>query len=188
MFKKGLQFGKWKLNEFIDAGGNGEVWKAVSIEDASHFIAIKLLKRIKKEGYLRFRDEVKVVTENSDIPGLLQIIDQYLPENPKNDTPWYAMPLAKPLKDYLEKKSPEQIIDTIILVSNILSKLHARGISHRDIKPANILVKDELIYLGDFGLVDYPGKEDITLRWRDVGPRWTIAPEMQRNPDKADGN
>jgi serine/threonine protein kinase len=187
MFKKGQRFGKWQLNNFINAGGNGEVWKAISIDDASLIVAIKLLKRINKEGYVRFRDEVKVVTENSDIQGLLQILDQNLPENPKDDTPWYVMPLAKPLKEYLDEKTPEQIVDTIILVSNILSKLHARGISHRDIKPANILVIDELIYLSDFGLVEYPCKEDITLRRKDVGPRWTIAPEMRRNPDTADG-
>ena len=187
IFKKGQQFGKWQLEKFINAGGNGEVWKAALIDDTSEIAAIKLLKRINKEGYIRFRDEVKVLMENSDILGLLQIIDQNLPENPKGDTPWYIMPLAKPSLQYLKKKSPEQIIDAIISVSNILIKLHERGISHRDIKPANILVKDDVFYLSDFGLVEYPTKEDITIKWKDVGPRWTIAPEMRRNPDTADG-
>ncbi|MDR3666225.1 MAG: protein kinase [Ignavibacteriaceae bacterium] len=186
-FKRGENFGKWQLQKYISAGGNGEVWKANSIEDSSQIVAIKLLKQIRYDGYSRFRDEVKIVSENSDILGLLQIIDQHLPKDPESDTPWYVMPIAKPLNKYLKNKTPEEIIDLILVVSNILLKLHGRGISHRDIKPANILIKDDVVCLSDFGLVEYPQKVDITPNWRDVGPRWTIAPEMQRNPDTSDG-
>jgi serine/threonine-protein kinase len=186
-FHKGQHFGKWQLEKFINAGGNGEVWRATHVDDSSKVVAIKLLKRINKKGYVRFRDEIKVLKENSDIKGLFQIIDYNLPENPKDVIPWYVMPLATPLIKYMEGKSPDQIVDIIISVSGTLIDLHSRCISHRDIKPANILVKDDTIYLSDFGLVEYPDKKDITLRWNDVGPRWTIAPEMRRNPDTADG-
>jgi|GEM_PF-726704 len=186
-FKRGERFGSWQLGDFISPGGNGEVWKAKDVDDSSHIVAIKLLKKTNNEGYIRFRDEVKVLAENSDIKGLLPIIDSHLPENVKGVTPWYTMPLATPLTKYLKGKSPEKVVDAIISVSRILSDLHSRSISHRDIKPPNLLVKRDVIYLGDFGLVKYPSKQDITSRWRDVGPRWTIAPEMQRNPNTADG-
>ncbi len=177
---------KWKLIKYIKAGGNGEVWEATS-SDFTSPAAIKILKRINYEGYIRFRDEVKVLKEHGDIQGLLPIIDYYLPENPNKDAPWYVMPFADPITKYLKGKTPEQIVDAIISVSEILIKLHKRGISHRDIKPPNILVRDDIIFLSDFGLAEYPDKQDITLQWKDVGPRWTIAPEMRRNPDTADG-
>ena len=38
-----------------------------------------------------------------------------------------------------------------------------------------------------FGLVEYPAKADISLPRKDLGPKWTIAPEMKRNPHTADG-
>src|SRR4030042_3144262 len=108
-FKKRQQFGKWKLSKFIGAGGNGEVWRATLDSDASKIVAIKLLKRINNEGYSRFKDEVKVLTENNDIKGLLPIIDYYLPENLKGHRPWYSMPLATPLMNDIVGKIPEQI-------------------------------------------------------------------------------
>ena len=75
----------------------------------------------------------------------------------------------------------------MILLSETLIKLHDRGISHRDIKPANILVYNDRPCLSDFGLVDYPDKRDITRKRESVGPKWTMAPEMRRNPTKANG-
>lgn len=186
-FEKWQKFGKWKLSKFIGEGGNGEVWQATEYNDASKIVAIKLLKRINNEGYTRFKDEVKVLTEKKDITGLLQIIDYHLPENLKGQTPWYSMPIATPLMKDIEGKLPEQIVDVIISVSKTLTELHGRGISHRDIKPDNMLVINNQIFLSDFGLVHYPAKKHITLRWKDLGPRWTIAPEMKRDPRSANG-
>ncbi|MCW1941169.1 protein kinase [Bacillus anthracis] len=41
--------------------------------------------------------------------------------------------------------------------------------------------------MADFGLVDYPDKEDVTMKFESVGPKWTMAPEMRRSPQTADG-
>src|SRR5699024_5316238 len=40
---------------------------------------------------------------------------------------------------------------------------------------------------GDFGLVDYPDKEDLTATRESVGPRNTIAPEMKNDAKNSDG-
>lgn len=73
--------------EFINAGGNGEVWQATHDDRPSEVYAIKLLKKIDFVSYTRFRDEVKILKENGDIKGLLQIIDYGLPKKPKEVTP-----------------------------------------------------------------------------------------------------
>ena len=46
---------------------------------------------------------------------------------------------------------------------------------------------DNEYYLADFGLVDYPDKEDVTTKFESVGSKWTMAPEMRRSPQVADG-
>lgn len=97
------------------------------------------------------------------------------------------MPRAVPLTKYIEGKEAEQIINAIIDIANILSQLHMRSISHRDIKPSNILVIKNEYFLGDFGLVDYPDKDDITLDREEIGAKWTIAPWMRRDSSTADG-
>lgn len=187
LFKKGGIFGNWVLDEYIDEGGNGEVWQACAKDDLTNTIAIKILKKTNSTSYARFKAEITVLKNNNDVQGLLQLVDYDLPGNVKGRHPWYSMPLAMPLKYYIGEKSPEEKIEMMLFVSRTLQVLHDRGISHRDIKPGNILVVDDVVCLSDFGLVDYPDKEEVTLRWKDVGARWTIAPEMRRNPDTSDG-
>jgi serine/threonine-protein kinase len=178
-------FGKWELLNFIDGGGNGEVWKARGPN--GDLIALKLLKKLKKKAYDRFRDEITAVIDNSDIKGVLPILDFHLPESIAKETPWYVMPLAIPFTDYVKGKTTTEIIESIIVLAEELSKLHQRKVFHRDIKPANLFFYNDYPCLGDFGLVDFPDKKELTSKRENVGPKWTIAPEMKRNAYTADG-
>lgn len=128
-----------------------------------------------------------VVQANSDIEGLLPIIDFCLPDKISDILPWYAMPVAQPLENRLYQNNYETTIQLILKIGEILVKLHERKICHRDIKPANILVMDGRFYLSDFGLVDYPEKSDLTSTGEPIGAKWTMAPEMRRNNKEADG-
>ncbi|MBD2843767.1 protein kinase [Paenibacillus sp. IB182496] len=65
--------------------------------------------------------------------------------------------------------------------------LHEKGIVHRDIKPSNIYYYNDVWVFGDFGLVDYPEKTDLTEKGESVGPKNTIAPEMKRDAINANG-
>ena len=51
----------------------------------------------------------------------------------------------------------------------------------------NLLVRNEKVYLADFGLVDYPDKINVTSSGDVVGAKWTMAPEMRREGNKASG-
>ncbi|MCI5136165.1 MAG: hypothetical protein D3920_14095, partial [Candidatus Electrothrix sp. AW2] len=184
-YKAGDKFGKWKLVEKIGSGGNGQVWSAA--DNQNNRKAIKLLKNVYKKSYGRFRDEIKAVISNHDIQGILPIIDSYLPKNISNEKPYYVMPIAVPLQEHVDKKSTSQIIKLMINLADSLAKLHQRKVFHRDIKPANLFIYDHKPCFGDFGLVDFPNKKEITREKESVGPKWTIAPEMKRNAHNADG-
>lgn len=135
-YRSGDKFGNWTLCEYINSGGNGEVWKAKGTDNK--VTALKLLKNIKKKAYSRFCDEIKSVNANSDIRGVLPIVESYLPKSISTEKPWYVMPLATPFNKHIIEKSPEEIIDLMIMLAEDLSKLHKRQVFHRDIKPANL--------------------------------------------------
>lgn len=182
---KGQVFGVWKLKKHLGNGGNGDVWLALSSENQE--VAVKLLREVKRKTYARFIDEVNVIKANSDVDGILPILDSYLPENPENEIPWYVMPVAQPLEKYLDGKHFEDVVTAIENVAKTLHEFHQRGISHRDIKPENLLVRNGKVYLADFGLVDYPDKINVTSSGDVVGAKWTMAPEMRREGNKSDG-
>ncbi len=178
-------FGDWKLKKFLGGGGNGDVWLVVNSRNEE--AAIKLLRKIERKTYARFINEINVIKKSSDIDGILPILDSYLPDKPIDEFPWYVMPVAQPLEKHLEGKHFEDVALAVIDVAKTLLELHNRNISHRDIKPENLLVKDGKVYLGDFGLVDYPEKAELTSSDDAIGAKWTMAPEMRREGSKADG-
>ncbi|TKJ83844.1 serine/threonine protein kinase [Paenibacillus sp. CFBP13512] len=182
-YGKGMQFGEWILVSYINGGGNGAVWKAKKGDD---FRAIKLLKTLNKKTLARFNDEIKTIVENKDIQGILPIYDYFISPN-LEDTSWYVMPIASSIKLKTDAMSHEEKVDLIIKIGKIIVELHQKEIVHRDIKPGNLLFYNDEYYLADFGLVDYPNKDDITRKDESVGPRWTMAPEMKRSPKDADG-
>jgi serine/threonine protein kinase len=182
---KNETFGNWKLKKFLGGGGKGDVWLVVNSKGEK--AAMKLLRKIERKTYARFINEVNIIKANSDIEGILPILDSYLPDKPTDETPWYVMPVAQPIEQFLDEKDFEDVVLAIIDVAKTLFELHNRNISHRDIKPENLLVRDGKTYLADFGLVDYPDKINITSSGDVVGAKWTMAPEMRREGSKADG-
>lgn len=176
--KKGTILGKWTLVEKIGFGGNSQVWK--SSDSLGNTVAIKILTKFKKLALQRFKDEIKIM-QGCGIEGVIQILDSNLPDSFENDYAWYAMPVGKPLLEYLQNKSSYEKASYFVEIADVLAQLHQANISHRDIKPANIIRVANKAYLADFGLVDYPDKADITLHKDDIGPRWTMAPEMFRH-------
>ena len=181
---RATRVGPWKLTDPLGSGGNGEVWTCEN--DGGEVRAIKLLKKITPKRYARFSAEVKVMEANADIPGILPILDKFLPDGPSGCTPYYVMPVARTMERSSSGKSLEQKVDIILEICECVSQLHKREIIHRDIKPPNILYLKEHYYLADFGLADFPEKERLSDPNEEIGAKWTIAPEMRRESESAD--
>jgi serine/threonine protein kinase len=180
----GVVIGGWKLVRLLGQGGNGEVWEVSKDGFDNH--AMKLLKSTNEVTYERFKAEAHVLS-SYDIEGIIDLIELNLPDDLSIDTPWYVMPIAENFEEYTEGKSPLEIATQFILLADTLSELHLNEISHRDIKPANILFYKERLYFADFGLVKYPEKDNMTPEKRDVGAKFTMAPEMRREAYAANG-
>ncbi|PWK92253.1 protein kinase-like protein [Hallerella porci] len=160
-------------------GGNAVVF---FFSDGTNEFAFKYLNNRNIEAKERFKNEIDVVERNfSIVSGILPII-----QSSKDDF-WYTMPIAQKIEEYLVGKPFEEVVKGIAQLAETLEKLHELEISHRDIKPDNIYFYNNRFSLGDFGLVSFPDSGDLTKSTRGVGAVFTMAPEMRRYPDKADG-
>ncbi len=178
----------WEKIERLGTGGNGEVWKA---KRNGFVCALKILDKtqVNDESYRRFIDEIKILRQLGNEPGILPILDAHLPASPsKNDRAWLSMPLATGIKKALgERPTIDNVVVAIETIAETLATLAEKDICHRDIKPENLYRCDEQWVIGDFGLADFPEKDDVTEEGRALGPRFYIAPEMVRDPLRASG-
>lgn len=184
-FKTGQKVGNWNLTSLLGKGGNGEVWRCRN--DNNDERAIKLLKTTNQKRYDRFKDEIYILEKKSKLGGILHPLEKNLPNVITDSIPYYVMVVAQPSFTKLKGKSIVEKVDAILEIADTLNLLHNENISHRDIKPANILYLNKHYYLTDFGLVDYPSKKDISSMMEQIGPKWTIAPEMRRSAYNSDG-
>lgn len=182
----GNKYTKKKVRKKVSLGegGNAMVFRVISNADQSEH-ALKQLKVRNKEKVGRFQEEISIMADNwKTILGIMPIEDYDLAQL------WYTMPVATEIIKYIKDKkpSPTQIVEMFIPLIETFIELHNRGIAHRDIKPANIYWLNDRMYIGDFGLVDFPDNpNDFTSSEMGLGAVFTIAPEMKRNPKHADG-
>src|SRR6266487_3233339 len=99
----------WTIQRRLGAGGNGVVWQCMHEDGRSG--AIKVLKgdllepasnvqerEHKLRRIRRFLDEIRFLRERPSDPGIVPLLDHFLPEKPSRDNrPWLVMPLATPL-------------------------------------------------------------------------------------------
>jgi len=181
---KVTKLGQWHLLEEIGKGGNGRVCRAQSDNCTA---ALKILH--KRDRVQRFRDEVTAMNLLAGTQGVLPVLDSHIPEAPTQlDPAWFAMPLATRLEDALgDPPDPTEIVKAIRDISHVLIAVHSKGFSHRDIKPDNLFKYGDQWVVGDFGLVDFDGKDHKTAEGERIGPIYFIAPEMLLARQAEDG-
>ncbi|WP_421990962.1 serine/threonine protein kinase [Qipengyuania sp.] len=189
--RPGDKLGDWVLRDRIATGGNGHVWAATNRNGDETVYALKLLKRTSPAILGRFRAEIEALRRADGVAGIIPLVDYELPHKSDQDARWYVMPLAIQFHEFLNQKTPRQIVEAFVPLAGTLRDLHELEIYHRDIKPANILGLGDRLCFSDFGLVKYPDKQDQTPERASLGPKVTMAPEMRReaknaNPAPAD--
>ena len=100
------------------------------------------------------------------------------------------MPIAKPIRAALgTDPNLTQIVEALATIANTLAELAEPPLEiyHRDIKPENLYWFNDEWCIGDFGLVDFPDKEEMTEAGRVLGPRFYHAPELLNNPHPQTG-
>jgi hypothetical protein len=185
---EGRRIGPWTVYEQIGKGGNAKVYRAE--RDGAEPVALKVLdrKRLGGERYRRFVQEIKFLRSLGPFPGVLPLLDAYLPETPTNaDPPWLAMPIATPIADAVAGLPLEHVVSAVARLASTLARLAERGVGHRDLKPGNLYELGGEWLVGDFGLVAAPEVDDaITRAGKALGPAHFTAYEMVIDPVGAD--
>ncbi|PHY12972.1 hypothetical protein CSW58_08950 [Caulobacter sp. B11] len=149
--------------------------------------ALKILRRLSQTTRSRLEAEIKALEMAKHIDGIVPLLEHEIPHNADRGPQWFVMPLAEPLASAFRSQSAIDIVSPFVALARTLAELHELGIHHRDIKPANLLTLNGRLCFSDFGLVKYPKRMDITPAQGDVGPKFTMAPEMRRDAAKAAG-
>jgi serine/threonine protein kinase len=183
--RRGAALDRWRLQRPVrPRGGNGVVWRATGPD--GQVVALKVLANGAR--YNRFRDEVAFQRKHSTDPGVLPLLDQHLPDRPTRQNPaWLATPWAKVFPEALRARPLTDVVEAVLAVAETLARFAAEGAAHRDIKPDNLFRFASRWVIGDFGLVTYPDKANLTKPGGKIGPMHYIAPEMLNTPDEADG-
>ena len=134
----------------------------------------------------RFRREIEII-QLHNITGVVPVIDFHIPDDFNRNYSWYSMPLATSFEDFTKDMTIQKIAKEFLGLIENLKKLHELGVSHRDIKPDNFLYYNERLCLADFGLAKTSDSGNLTPERRDVGAKFTMAPEMRRTASTVDG-
>lgn len=139
---------KYKIIEQIGSGSFGTIFKGKNIRN-KEFVAIKVepihyqLKLLK--------NEANIYQYLKDVKGIPRV--KWFGKDTVNN--YLVIQLLDASLETLKQKNGRfSLVDTIkygIEMLKIIMSVHEKGLIHRDIKPDNFLLKDNTVYLIDFG-------------------------------------
>lgn len=177
------EFGQYRLQSLIGAGGMGEVYQAFDTK-RDRVVALKLLREVfsaDSDYQRRFRRESHAVARLRE-PHVIPIhdygeidqrlfIDMRLVDGGNNIGTIIANEGSF---------TPARAVHLISQVADALDAAHADGLVHRDIKPSNVLVTpSDFVYVVDFGIAHAVGHTvtSMTVAGTMVGTLDYMAPE-----------
>lgn len=177
----GVNGGKFTIEVELGRGGFGVVYLAKN--QNGDYCALKMLHGTNdKNKLLSFNQEIEsvsgLISEN-----LLPIIDYgRLDNGNQNDSLFAVYPYCesgdyRKILDERFEINIDQVVNEMIQILSGLSILHSK-IIHRDLKPQNILVKQNVLMIGDYGLSKFVDQATRTLTFKGLGTPIYMAPEV----------
>lgn len=154
MLNSGENFGHYKINSAIGAGGMGEIYRARDTR-LMRDVAIKILpeKLLKDDAAIeRFMREAYAASALNH-PNILTIYD--IGEFEKIRFIATEFVDGETIREHLNAKNltVKDSLDIAIQVSDALDAAHQAGIVHRDVKPENVMLRaDGYVKVLDFGI------------------------------------
>lgn len=189
--------GKYQLQDLIDKGGMGEVWRATNLQ-IDREVAIKL---IIKQAAEELKLGERLIREAKVIGGLRHsnIVDVLDAGKTEDGAPFLVMELliGETLRKLLDRRfmlEPVTAAQIGRCVASALTAAHEAHIVHRDLKPANIFlhrkpgVDGVTVKVVDFGISKRLDASDGTLTAPDnwVGTMPYMSPEQLLTPKRVD--
>lgn len=169
--------GKYLLQEFIDEGSFGTVWKALNFED-DEIVALKIPKNQErgdntlaegKEFIGSCHKNVVKIKWMDRIDGLFVIEMEYFKGHKLSDE------LCE--SGFTSPRTFEEIYNLFLQILDGVEYIHSKNICHGDIKPQNILTDGKVAKITDFGTSKLI--EDLFIKTIDGGGTWAyMAPEV----------
>ena len=137
-----VYMGPFRLLQFIDGGGMGDVYMAEQTEPIRRKVAVKVVQpeRSSKAVLARFDAERQALALMNH-PSIAAVVDAGL--SPAG-MPWFAMELVKGVSITKHCSSHElsitERLKLFVPVCRAIQHAHQKGVIHRDIKPSNVLV------------------------------------------------
>lgn len=187
-WQPGMMLGNYRLEERLDRGGFGEVWKGWDTNLHST-VAIKLLlpkwlntcyhrqffedgqklRALQQEGA-----QVVRVLAADDCQGWPYLVSEFLSGG--NLQRWMSR----------QPRNWREAVRVVADLAKTLKLTHARQIYHRDIKPKNVLLDDRgQVYLADFGLAI--SEDQLAQEGLSTGGTWAYSAPEQAELGIAEG-
>jgi len=173
--------GDYRVEEFLGAGGMGEVYRGVHLK-IGRVAAIKILTAVKDPGFTaRFLNEARIQAglHHPNIVTLYDFIEH-------RGRPCIVMEyvdgvtLAERIR-VAGRLPPEQALGLFRPVVEAVGYIHANGIVHRDLKAHNIKISSQgAIKLLDFGIAKGAATPRLTMAGQFVGTLHYCSPEQLR--------
>jgi len=186
--------GTWRVEEHLQSGGMGAVFRAVHVRTGKPY-AIKMLHtdaRLSEASIRRFVREARAASSLGH-PGIVSILDF---DVSADGTHFLVMELlsGETLEDRLSREGHlrwREALDLTVEMGSALEVAHAAGLLHRDLKPANVFLTDDpqraqTAVLLDFGLarpIDETAASKLTSTGMVLGTPAYMSPEQARGEE-----
>ena len=162
----GQQFGRYRIERRLGAGGAGEVFLAIDTE-LDRLVAVKILSAEfsgNPDHVRRFLQEARAASALNH-PNILTIYESGQIADVRFIAAEYVA--GETLRTRLRRAqiNSDEIFDVFAQTAAALNAAHRAGIVHRDIKPENIMLRaDGLVKVLDFGLAKLIERESAESR------------------------